>query len=76
MWTGAVVKEPFCEWHGVGQGWEGAASKWWTQHLQFTAMSAEGTNGPSSGEDGVCPFSKDKNSPLVSDTLKPDSFSQ
>lgn len=39
-------------------------------------VSTGGTDGPSSGEGGICSFSEDKNSSLVSDTLKPDSFSQ
>lgn len=59
MWTGAGVKEPICEWHGVGQGWEGAASEWWTQHLQLTALSAQRGERSLPREGGVCPFSKD-----------------
>lgn len=75
MWTGAGVKEPISEWHGVGQGWEGAASEWWTQHLHFTAVSAQRERTVPPQEGGICSFSEDKNS-LVSNTLKPDSFSQ
>ena len=52
-----------------GQGGEaGAEGERWAQRPGFTAASGgqRGTNGPFSREGGICSFSEDKNSHLIS----------